>query len=137
MNTALKAELVVQSRDMSLDEISVELDRTPVWGQELGAINPRRSVPYQWTSWSIPLSWRSDLHGGTEGLSNAIEALGASFAQRLAMLRARGCDVVLSIVQEVSDDSASTGIHLSEQTIAWLAAAGACIDIDQYFDDES
>lgn len=38
MNTALKAELVVQSRDMGLDEIIVELDKTPVWG------HPSRNV---------------------------------------------------------------------------------------------
>jgi hypothetical protein len=80
------------------------------------------------------LSWQPEVHSGTEGLARAIENLGMPLARRAAELGARGCDVVVNVLQEMSTDSSTTGLHLTSSAVAWLAAAGACVDVDQYVD---
>jgi hypothetical protein len=70
---------------------------------------------------------------GTAGLSEAVEALPLSLAGELAAATADGCSVVVSLRQEMTaGDPNDLGIHLSVETLRWLAAAGAALDVDQY-----
>jgi hypothetical protein len=82
--------------------------------------------------WSLELNWPGEVHGGTEGLSVAIESLGSALAERAALLADDGCDVVISVVQELSEDPAAVGLHLGTGAIKWMATARACLDVDQY-----
>lgn len=130
----IKASLVVQSRELTLADISKAMGRLPDDGYDRGSLAPVRRFPRQWTSWSAELAWSHDVHGGTEGLATAIEGLGQQLAERAAMLTLRGCDVVISVHQELTDTPESLGMHLTSGAIRWLATAGAALDIDQYLD---
>lgn len=133
----MTAALVVQSRNLSLDEISESMGRPPDFGYERGSLSPLGKVPREATSWSLELTWPSEVHSGTEGLAMAIESLGLPVAERAARLAARGCEIVLSVCQELADDPASVGLHLPPSAISWIATAGASVDIDQYVDTET
>lgn len=76
------------------------------------------------------------MHGGTEGISRSILAMGDELADRLAALKQYGCVVVVSIAQEIEDE-ASLGVSFSEGAVSWLARAGAGISIDQYVETGS
>lgn len=130
----LKAALVVQSRELALDEISAAMARQPDSGYDRGSLAPVSKAPRQWTSWSIELAWPPGVHGGTEGLAVAIESLGQSLAERSAMLAERGCDVVISVHQELANTPESVGLNLTPAAIRWMAAAGAAVAVDQYVD---
>jgi hypothetical protein len=133
----IKAALVVQSRELSLDQISAVMARRPDSGYERGSLSPVGKVPRAATSWSLELDWPRETHGGTEGLAAAIESLGRSVAEHAATLAAQGCDVVVSVCQELADDPASVGLHLTPEAIKWLAMAGATVDVDQYVESET
>lgn len=131
----VKASLVVQSREFTLAEISALMAREPDQGHDRGSLAPVRGVPREWSTWSLELQWPRDLHAGTAGLAFAIEALGPELAERAGQLAARGCDVVVSVRQELADVPTSLGLHLTSGAIRWLALAGADIDIDQYLQE--
>ena len=137
MSRVIKAALVVESRELSLGQISAGMGRRPDSGYERGSLSSLRKVPRAWTSWEIELHWPREVHGGSEGLATAIESLGRPVAERAATLAAQGCDVVLSVCQELADDPASTGLHLTPDAIKWLATAGATFSVDQYVETES
>lgn len=128
----MRAAIVVESHELTLADITVAAGRAPDSGADLGASTALRTQPSERSSWAIDLGWRAGAHAGTEGLSGAIEGLEKQLANRPALLGQRGCVVVLSVVQELVDDPASTGLHLSAAAVGWLAAAGAAVDIDQY-----
>lgn len=130
----LKAALVVQSRELALAEISAAMARQPDSGYDRGSLAPVSKTPRQWTSWSIDLEWPPDVHGGTEGLAIAIESLDQSLAERLARLAGRGCEVVISVHQELADRPESVGLNLTPAAVRWMAAAGAAVAVDQYVD---
>lgn len=130
----IKAALVVQSRDLTLAEISEVMARQPDEGYDRGSLAPVRKVPREWTCWSTKLAWSPAVHGGTEGLAAAIEALGHPLAERAASLVAQGCEVLVSVYQELADTPESHGLQLTPGAIRWMAAAGAAIDVDQYVD---
>ncbi len=129
---SLRAAISAESQDLTSSDISSALGCLPSTSHDVGSAGSLRPEPRERSLWSLDLSWRAGAHAGTEGLSQAIEALGTPFADRLANLKARGCDVVLSVVQELADEPESTGLHLSAPAIEWLARAGAALDIDQY-----
>jgi hypothetical protein len=133
----IKAALAVQSHELSLAEISAVMGREPDDGYDRGSLSPVGGMPRLWASWSMDLNLSSAAHIGTMGLTAAIESLGELIAKRTAALAARGCDVVISVCQEIADDPNSVGLHLSPAAIRWMAAAGVAIDIDQYVDGES
>lgn len=83
----------------------------------------------------MTLSFPAGVHQGTEGLSAAIESLDMALAGRLSTMASLGCNVVITVVQELRDEPDSLGLHLTAAAIRWLAAAGASIDIDQYVID--
>lgn len=80
----------------------------------------------------MELSWPSGVHGGTEGLAIAIESLGQPLAERAARLAEQGCDVVISVHQELADVPESVGLNLTPAAISWVASAGAAVAVDQY-----
>ena len=127
-----KAALVVQSRDLSLEEISAAMARPHDSGYERGSISPLRKVPRGWSSWETELRWPDDVHAGTEGLSTAIESLGLPTAERAGALAAQGCEVVISVRQDLVDDPASVGLYLTPEAVSLLATAGAAVSVDQY-----
>jgi hypothetical protein len=133
----IKAALVVQSRDLTLAEISVAMAREPDDGYDRGSLSPVGHVIRPWASWSMDLGLSRKTHGGTDGLAAAIESLGEPVARRAATLVARSCEVVVSVSQEVADDPDLVGLHLSAGAIRWMASAGASIAVDQYIDSES
>lgn len=130
----LNAALVVQSRELALDEISAAMGRQPDAGYDRGSLASVSKAPRPWASWSIQLEWPPGVHGGTEGLAIAIESLGQALAERSARLCERGCDVVISVCQELDDTPASVGLNLTPAAVRWLADAGAAVAVDQYVD---
>ncbi len=113
---------------LTLAQIVTVPGEQPDSGIDRGSLSPLRREPRAWSSWAKTLSWPATVHGGTDGLPAAIEALGLPLAQRLAILNKDGCDVGISVYQELSDDQWSAGIHLTEAAIEWIAAARAAID---------
>ena len=86
---------------------------------------------YKWSTWSRYLVLDDAVPWGTEALTAAIEALGGGLADRLGELGRTSCEVDLSVVQELDEES-DLGIPLTAAAIGWLARAGAYLDIDQY-----
>lgn len=69
----LRAALAVESRELSLAEITAALGRDPDAGHERGSLSALRSQPREWSTWELGLAWPTATHAGTEGLSQAIE----------------------------------------------------------------
>lgn len=136
----IRAELVVESMALSLSQLTAAIGCAPDSGRTVGG--PSRLQPartYRSSLWVLNLRWDEFVHGGTEGISSAVAALGDEFGDRLARLTLQGCDVVLSIVQHVEgeNDESTLGISLSEDAVKWLARAKAGISVDQYVGGES
>lgn len=129
-----RVQLSVGSRALGLETLSARLasaaDPKLSFDAQLRYIDGPE--PIRWSTWASPLSLPPGVHAGTEGLSSAIESLAPSLAMRVASLVQDGCEATLNVVQELRDDSESCGIHLSAAAVAWLSAAGASIDVDQY-----
>ncbi|MCX6405287.1 MAG: DUF4279 domain-containing protein [Propionibacteriales bacterium] len=128
----IKASFAIESRELTLDEISAAMAREPDRGFERGSVGPSSTWTRDWTSWSMELQLPRDIHAGTEGLTTAIASLGTPMAERAATLAAKGCEVVLSVHQELADRPEDTGLNLDSAAIRWLAAAGAVLSVDQY-----
>ena len=133
----MKASLVVESRELTLDELSAAMGRRPDSGYDRGSLAPVSRAPRQWASWAMNLVWPPGLHGGTEGLAAAIESLEPRLAERAASLAERGCEVVISVRQELADRPESVGLNLTPAAVRWMAAAGAALAVDQYVDSEN
>ncbi len=131
----IKASLVVESRELTLAEISAALARRPDSGYDRGSLAPVTKTPRQWTSWAMDLVWPDGVHGGTDGLASAIESLGQPLAERATQLAEQGCNVVISVCQELADAPGSVGLNLTPAAVRWIAAAGAAVAVDQYVVD--
>lgn len=139
----IRASLAVESRILTLEEISSKLERDPDSGHEMGSPIPipiRAGVLRVWSLWEIALPIPVGQHPGTEGISSAIELLDGDLADRIAILvAAKHCEAVVSVVQELSSsDTSESGFHLSATALSWMARAQAALDLDQYvvLDDE-
>lgn len=136
----IRAQLAVESPVHSLDQLSEAIGREHDSGYSLGSPSRiRLGRSHSWTSWVLNLEWDSSAHGGTEGVSSAIVALGDELPGRLAALAQQGCFVRVSVIQEIEGerDDATLGLSISEDAVAWLARAGGSISIDQYVETES
>ncbi|MDR6117692.1 hypothetical protein QE370_000876 [Aeromicrobium sp. SORGH_AS981] len=99
----IKASLAIESRDLTLDEISAAMTREPDRGFERGSVAPSSTWTRDWTSWSMELRLPRDTHAGTGGLATAIASLGMAMAERAAKLAATGREVVLIVHQELAE----------------------------------
>jgi hypothetical protein len=131
----IKVELAVQSLHMSPEGMTEALQCEPDFKRSRGEPSNQvsgASAPYNLWTRSVNVT---DKHfGGPSGLSADVVALGADFADHLSDLAADGCEIVLSIVQDIEngDDRDSLGIQLSRESISWLNRARASLDLDQY-----
>lgn len=131
----LRAYLNIASDDLDPDRITAVFGRKPdrTWYRR----SPVRAGPsvHDRHSWALDLVSPGLDHFGIHELSEAITSLGDDLASGCLALGRRRATVTLQIVQEVGgeEDHESQGIHLTRDAVAWLAAAGARVDIDQYF----
>ncbi|WP_286772028.1 hypothetical protein [Sphingomonas sp. 66-10] len=135
VDMAVRAWLVVTSRDLSAGAIAARLSLSPDNIDSAGEpIKPGGGSRIE-SVWKRELSPLDSRHFGTEGLSAAIEALGIELAGEFRSLRDSGATCLLDIVQEVVGefDSASTGFRLDASAVRWLDAGGFSVSIDQYF----
>ena len=131
----ITAEIAVESAALSLEQLAAAIGREPDAGRTIGSpsrVQPARN--YRSSLWVKNLEWDSSLHRGTDGHSFAVAALGDEFGDRLSALKLQGCNIVLSVVQDIAGerDEATLGIAFSEAAIEWLAWAKASISVDQY-----
>jgi hypothetical protein len=131
----IRAYLNIASDDLDPDRITEVLGRSPdrIWRRR----SPIRPAPdvHDRHLWALDLAAPGIDHFGMQELSAAITGLGDDLAVRCWELCRRSATITLQVVQEVNgeEDHESQGIHLTYEAIVWLAAAGAQIDIDQYF----
>lgn len=77
-------------------------------------------------------------HAGVYGLDSAISVLTPELAASLAAAGDAGCDVSLSVAQTLTcDEREDHGFFLSAESLRWLAAASAKLDLDQYTEHRS
>jgi hypothetical protein len=135
-DAALEAELSVSSSDLTLGDLEERLGRAsgPAGYSRGDPSGFRGGPPRVRSCWAERLDFDPDRHPGTAGLDLAILGLDTGLADRLAQCRRDGCEVVLCIVQRipVGDQGWATGLHLSAESLGWLARAGAETDVDQY-----
>lgn len=131
----IRAYLNIASDDLDPDRITEALGRSPdrTWHRR-SPVRPAPSV-HDRHSWALDLATPGIDHFGMQELSDAIANLGDDLAARCTELRQHSATVTLQVVQEVhgEEDHESQGIHLTHDAIVWLAAAGAQLDVDQYF----
>ncbi len=122
----------VTSFQLQPHEITEVLGVGPDESHEIGDANPyREGTFYKWSRWERYLVLDDSIPMGTDALTEAIEALDGELADRLGELARTSCEVSLSVVQEL-DEQSDSGIFLTAAAIGWLARAGAYLDIDQY-----
>lgn len=123
----------VTSFHLQSGEVTLVLGIQPDESHDIGEANPfREGGIYKWSNWEMHLVLDDAISMGTEGLSEAIEALGDELADRLGGLVKRSCEVAVMVVQEFDGPEGDKGIHLTAGAIRWIARAGAFFDIDQY-----
>lgn len=131
-----RACLQVRSRELRLEELTNALGRAPTREDSKDIGDPPRQPdgrPLAFAAWRLELVFDEVLHRGCNGLGLALRDLGQDLADRARELADRGCDVSVSVEQHLDpDDPQTDGIHLDEFAIAWLARAGASLEIDQY-----
>ena len=118
----------VTSLQIQPHEITQALGVEPDESHDIGNTNPYSLRAYKWSMWSKYLVLDDAVPLGTEALTAAIEALGGGLADRLGELGRTSCEVDLSVVQELDEES-DLGIPLTAAAIGWLARAGAYLDI--------
>lgn len=142
-----RAYLLVGSSTASLSELSVALGPSSGDSHSIGDLprRPRRIPahvkvppprPFDWSKWTHRLWWRASRHAGVDGITRAIEALPGDLADRLRSRADLGDAVRLVVVQDMDgrDPHGARGFFLTTEALAWLARAGATLDIDQYAD---
>lgn len=131
-----RACLQVWSRELRLDELTRALGREPTQEDSTDIADPSWHAggpPRTYAAWRLELVFDRALHRGCNGLGLALRDLGHDLADRARELAERGCAVSVLVEQHVDpDDPQTDGIHLDEFAIAWLARAGASLDVDQY-----
>lgn len=129
--------LVIESETVDLVEMIAVLGRRPDAGFQRGDTSGLAGGPRRRTSWRQELKWRADVHPGTQGLSESIEALGEGFARNVRALVDVGCVATISVVQELTTDTYSQGLALSASATAWMGAAKTGLSIDQYVNPDT
>ncbi|WP_390228615.1 DUF4279 domain-containing protein [Gryllotalpicola reticulitermitis] len=126
--------LIVQTSALAMEELVRHLGREPSRGSrkggEVGAGRVRRA-----TIWQLTLHAPTGVHMGLDGINDALSVLGLDFAARLGAIPDPGAEVVLQIVQSVEDDPLdehTSNFYFSQDTVRWLATAGADVTITQY-----
>ncbi|MGW7041569.1 DUF4279 domain-containing protein [Streptomyces avermitilis] len=132
--SAFRMYLRVVSESLQPEEISARLGTGPDEATAIGSRRRSQSPPRAHATWI-----RHVLAEGGSGRPEAHEPVvlgwGPEFAAALGRLAGSGdADVSLVVVQELTDpeDPRQKGIFLSAALLAWLAEAGASLDIDQY-----
>lgn len=106
-------------------------DRVTRVGESLSSGSRRR----RFNSWEKHVADPESGAARVEDVEDVLVGWGDEAAVALGKLGADpDVTVSLVIVQRIDapEDSTQTGIPLGEHTVAWLARAGASIDIDQY-----
>ncbi|MFE5217958.1 MULTISPECIES: DUF4279 domain-containing protein [unclassified Streptomyces] len=132
--SAFRMYLRVVSESLRPEQISARLETGPDEATAIGSRRRPQSPPRAHTTW-IRHASAGDGPGRPEDLEPVVLGWGPQFAAALGQLAASGdAEVSLVIVQELTDpeDPQQKGIWLSATLLAWLAKAGASLDIDQY-----
>jgi len=131
-----EAELSVSSNDLTLGDLEERVGRVsgPAGYSRGDPSGVSGGAPRARSCWTEKLALEPGRHPGTAALDLAILGLDTGLADRLAQCKRDGCEVVLGIFQRipVGDQGLATGLHLSAESLSWLARAGAEIDVDQY-----
>lgn len=128
------AHILVWSNSVRLAEITKVLGIEPDEFHDIGDVNPYRDGGiYKWSKWKMQLDVEHPISPGTEGLSEAIEAMSDEVADRMRSLADRSCNVELRLRQtfEGDDELDDPGIYLTAPAIRWLARAGGLLDVSQ------
>ncbi|MFC8591696.1 DUF4279 domain-containing protein [Streptomyces atroolivaceus] len=126
--------LRVVSRSLQPQDISRRLDAEPDESMPVGWRRHPQARPRSHATW-IRHARTAEDDARPEDLEPVVVGWGLDLAEALGRLAASGeADVYLEIVQEVNDieDPQQRGIFLGPDLMAWLATAGATLDIDQY-----
>ncbi|UXY32022.1 DUF4279 domain-containing protein [Streptomyces sp. HUAS TT20] len=132
--SAFRMYLRVVSESLQPEEISARLGTGPDESTAIGSRRRPQSPPRAHATWIRHAS----ATGGParpEDLEPVVLGWEPEFASALGRLAGSGdADVSLVVVQELTDpeDPQQKGIFLSAALLAWLAEAGASLDIDQY-----
>ncbi|MFE0387648.1 DUF4279 domain-containing protein [Streptomyces bungoensis] len=126
--------LRVVSESLPPEQISARLGTGPDEATAIGSRRRPQSPPRAHATWirHVPAPAGP---GRPEDLEPVILGWGPAFAAALGRLVAAGeADVSLVVVQELTDpeDPQQKGVFLSAALLAWLAEAGASLDVDQY-----
>ncbi|WP_328757518.1 DUF4279 domain-containing protein [Streptomyces sp. NBC_00271] len=132
--SAFRIYLRVVSESLQPEEISARLGTGPDEATAIGSRRRPQSPPRTHATWSRHVSAAGG-PGRPEDLEAVVLGWGPEFAATLGRLAASGdAHVSLVVVQELTDpeDPRQKGIFLGAPLLAWLAEAGASLDIDQY-----
>ncbi|MFJ5118399.1 DUF4279 domain-containing protein [Kitasatospora sp. NPDC088548] len=132
--SAFRIYLRVVSSSLQLEEISSRLGTTPDESTSIGSRRRPESPPRSHTTW-VRRAEVSGVDARPEDLEPVILGWGKDFSSALGRLVTSTDAVVsLEIVQQIRDieSGREKGIFLGADLIAWLGAAGASLDIDQY-----
>ncbi|MEU5167103.1 MULTISPECIES: DUF4279 domain-containing protein [Streptomyces] len=131
---AFRMYLRVVSPSLRPDEISRRLGVEPDESTAVGWRRHPQATPRSHATWIRHVRTADD-DARPEDLEPVVVGWGAGFAEALGRLAASGeAGVHLEIVQEIDDleDPQQKGIFLGPHLMAWMGAAGAVLDIDQY-----
>ncbi len=124
--------LRVVSESLQPEEISARLGTGPDEATAIGSRRRPRSLPR--ACHLDPARLGRGRPGRPEDLAPVVLGWGPEFAAALGRLAGSGdADISLVMVQELTDpdDPRQKGIFLGVTLLAWLARAGASLDIDQ------
>ncbi|MFE2516748.1 DUF4279 domain-containing protein [Streptomyces mirabilis] len=131
---AFRMYLRVVSESLQPEEISSRLGTGPDEATAIGSRRRPQSPPRAHANWIRHVS-AANGPGRPEDLEPMVLGWGPEFAAALGRLAGSGgADVSLVVVQELTDpeDPRQKGVFLGAPLLAWLAEAGASLDIDQY-----
>ncbi|MFD5814189.1 DUF4279 domain-containing protein [Streptomyces sp. NPDC127038] len=132
--SAFRMYLRVVSEALQPHEISARLGCEADEATAIGSRRCPQSAPRKHATWIRHVRAPGE-SGPPEDLEPVVLAWGAEFAAALGRLAdSKEADVSLVVVQEITapEDPQQKGIFLRAALLAWLARAGALLDIDQY-----
>ncbi|MFF9087522.1 DUF4279 domain-containing protein [Streptomyces sp. NPDC014991] len=132
--SAFRMYLRVVSESLQPQEISARLGTGPDESTAIGSRRRPQSPPRPHATW-IRHAAAAGGSARPEDLEPVVLGWGPEFAAALGRLARSGdADVSLVLVQEITDpdDPQQKGVFLRADLLAWLATAGASLDIDQY-----
>lgn len=139
----LYAYIAVHSETLTLSEMEEALGRSArpgepgthgLGGYSIGDLVGRSGKVAEKSRWERPVVMPDE---GLEGIdfAPAVAALGVALADAIGDLVAGGACARLVVVQEMHEsrrDNADQGFVLEAGAVAWMARAGADLDLDQY-----